>query len=151
VDYEQRRINSRACKQINRSIETMRTTPYNVVSKWMKGGYENAIKRTALSQTYVDEAVVACALERYRLAYGTFPEHLDILVPQFIGRLPHDVINGLPLHYHRAPDGQYVLYSVGWNEVDDGGQIALAGVNQNFDEGDWVWFSQPQPSPSERK
>lgn len=151
VDYEQRLINSRACKQINRSIETMRTTPYNVLSKWMKDGYENAIRRTALSQTYVDEAVVACALERYRLAYGTFPEHLDILVPQFIGRLPHDMINGEPLHYHRAPDGQYVLYSVGWNEVDDGGQIALAGVNQNFDEGDWVWFSQPQPSASERK
>jgi len=42
---------------------------------------------------------------------------------------------------------------VGWNETDDGGQIAMKGVSQDFDRGDWVWFSQPQPqlSASERK
>ena len=30
--------------------------------------------------------------------------------------------------------GKYILYSVGWNEKDDGGV-----EGQNFGEGDWVW------------
>ena len=38
-----------------------------------------------------------------------------------IEKLPHDIINGQPLHYRRTDDGQFVLYSVGWDEKDDGG------------------------------
>jgi hypothetical protein len=46
------------------------------------------------------------------------------------------------LKYRRTDDGQFVLYSVGWNETDDGGTVAMRkgktpSVNQ--DEGDWVW------------
>jgi len=78
---------------------------------------------------------------------------LDALVPQFLSRVPHDVIDGQPLRYHRTAD-QFVLYSVGWNERDDGGQIAWTSDKpQRIDDmrGDWVWFSQPQPSASVRK
>jgi hypothetical protein len=93
--------------------------------------------RAAAAQTAVDEAAIACALERYRLANGQYPEKLDLLVPGFISSLPHDIISGGPYKYHRTPDGQFVLYSVGWNETDDGG---VPG-NTLFDdkEGDWVW------------
>jgi hypothetical protein len=91
---------------------------------------------TALAQTGADCAALACALERYRLARGQFPESLGALVPEFIGQLPHDVINGQPLHYRRTPDGQYVLYSVGWDATDDGGVIGRGG---NQMTGDWVW------------
>jgi hypothetical protein len=44
------------------------------------------------------------------------------------------------LLYRRTNDGQFVLYSLGWNETDDGGQIALR-ENGSFDrdKGDWVW------------
>jgi hypothetical protein len=60
---------------------------------------------------------------------------------QFIGKIPHDIINGQPLHYRREPNGQFVLYSVGWNEADDGG---VAGhkkdsVVPDFESGDLVW------------
>ena len=44
----------------------------------------------------------------------------------FIDKLPHDIINGDPLKYHRTDDGQFVLYSVGWNETDDGGIVGVA-------------------------
>ena len=49
-------------------------------------------------------------------------ESLDALAPQFIETIPHDIIGGQPLHYRRTEDGQFVLYSVGWNETDDGGR-----------------------------
>src|ERR1035441_4673601 len=84
-----------------------------------------AVKKFAFAQASVDLARVACALERYRLANGKYPEMLDALAPQFIETLPHDIINGQPLHYRRTEAGQFILYSVGWNEKDDGGQIAF--------------------------
>jgi hypothetical protein len=70
-----------------------------------------------------------------------FPEALDALIPQFIDKLPIDVIVGQPLHYQRAAAGQYLLYSVGWNEKDDGGEIASPKSSRGdaADEGDWVW------------
>jgi hypothetical protein len=91
-------------------------------------------------QTLVNEGQIACALERYRLAHGTYPETLDTLVAQFIGKLPCDIINGKPLVYRRTEDGMFLLYSVGWNETDDGGKIVPATDDLgNAMQGDWVW------------
>jgi hypothetical protein len=55
-------------------------------------------------------------------------------------KIPHDVIGGQPLHYRRTDDGQFVLYSVGWNETDDGGVVGeTKGKVAGFEFGDWVW------------
>ena len=101
-----------------------------------------AVTRPAQTQTFVDAARVACALERYRLANGRLPEKLDALAPQFIDRIPNDVIDGQPLRYQQTGEGGYRLYSIGWNQQDDGGEIAWRSENQNeveITEGDWVW------------
>jgi hypothetical protein len=87
-------------------------------------------------------AHVAIALERYRLAHGEFPESLDAFAPQFMEKIPHDIINGQPLHYRRTSDGQFILYSIGWNETDEGGVVVLKKGKTpevDRDEGDWVW------------
>ena len=61
-------------------------------------------------------------------------------MPGFIDSLPHDIINGQPLKYRRTANDQFVLYSVGWNNTDDGGQVVLnSGGNPNLEQGDWVW------------
>ena len=98
-------------------------------------------RKCSSAQISVDLARTAIALERYRLVHGKFPESLDALAPQFIAQVPHDVIGGQPLHYRRTADGQFVLYSVGWNEKDDGGIVFIpkGGSQPKFDEGDWVW------------
>ncbi len=94
----------------------------------------------ARAQAWGDLARVACALERYRLTNGQFPEKLDVLAPKFIGTVPRDVINGQPLKYRRTDNGQFVLYSVGANESDDGGTVALTkSGNPDWEKGDWVW------------
>jgi hypothetical protein len=104
-----------------------------------------AIFNFAHAQSSVDMARVACALERYRLAQGNYPEMLDALQPSFIETLPHDVIGGQPLKYHRTDNGQFKLYSVGWNGIDDGGTVV---VRKYFEtqidsyKGDWVWTGQ---------
>jgi hypothetical protein len=104
-------------------------------------GMAGAAQRPAYAQTAADLAAIACALELWRLAHGQFPETLDSLVPGFIDQLPHDIINGQPLKYHRTAEGRFVLYSVGWNQTDDGGTVGLTADGKRVDPrtGDWVW------------
>jgi len=120
--------------------EIKTASPFNLLERLMLSGLGNGAKRFAYAQSSVNLARTAIALERYRLAHGAYPESLDALAPQFIAKLPHDIINGQPLHYRRTSDGQFVLYSVGWNETDDGGEVGLT-KNGNVDTstGDWVW------------
>ena len=99
--------------------------------RWPFPDHSRAFLTTAKNQTQVHEALIACALERYRLAHNAYPETLDALVPQFLAQIPPDLIGGQPLHYRRADDGKFLLYSVGWNETDDGGKPGS--------DDDWVW------------
>ena len=123
------------------TAECKRLTPYNFIERLLLPALGNAAKKFAQGQNAVNMARAAIALERYRLAHGEYPESLDALAPQFIAQVPHDVINGQPLHYRREANGQFVLYSVGWNETDDGGEVDLFanGGLPDINKGDWVW------------
>jgi hypothetical protein len=116
-------------------------TPFNILERVLLPALGNAAIKFAYAQSSTDLARTAIALERYRLAHGEFPESLDALAPQIIEKIPHDVIGGEPLHYRRTDDGQFVLYSVGWNEKDDGGVVGRTtnGKGVNNRNGDWVW------------
>jgi hypothetical protein len=99
-----------------------------------------AAKKFAFTQSSVNLARTACVLERYHLAHSEYPETLEALTPQFIDKLPHDIIGGWPLHYRRTEDGKFLLYSIGWNETDDGGQVVLKNDGSvDREKGDWVW------------
>jgi hypothetical protein len=60
-------------------------------------------------QARLDQAIVACALERCHFANGSYPASLDALVPRFLNRVPLDVCDGKPMKYRLQPDGQFVL------------------------------------------
>ena len=111
-------------------------SPRNFMVPWSMPNYLKGVQKFAYDQTSANEAAVACALERYHLAHGEYPETLDALVPQFIQKLPHDIIGGQPLHYHRTADGKFLLYSIGWNEKDDDG---TPGTLHDPSQGDWIW------------
>lgn len=114
----------------------------NAMARFIMPNLFNAVKKTAYAQETVDLTRVAIALERYRLAMGVYPDSLDALAPHFLPEVPNDIIDGGPLHYHRTSDGQFILYSIGWNETDDGGLVLSAGGSSkaaNIDLGDWVW------------
>lgn len=95
------------------------------------------IIKAAAAQTAANEAAIACALERYRLTNKHFPEKLDALAPQFLSSLPNDVLTGEPYKYHRTDAGLFVLYSIGWDEKDDGGQSGKTLFDEK--QGDWDW------------
>jgi uncharacterized protein YukE len=108
-----------------------------VIAKIFLSALRNVPAKPAAAQTAAEQAALACALERYRLANGQFPETLESLSPKFIARAPNDVFTGQPCKYRRTDDGQFILYSVGWNEKDDGGVPGKHLFDQA--QGDWVW------------
>ncbi|MGC3959295.1 MAG: hypothetical protein QM813_15540 [Verrucomicrobiota bacterium] len=117
-----------------------RPTPYDWFSRLLLPALQKAAEKFVVAQNSTDLARVAIALERHRLAHGQFPENLTALAPKFLAQLPHDVINGQPLKYRRTDDGSFILYSVGWNETDDGGTVELSkGGGVDAKKGDWVW------------
>jgi hypothetical protein len=139
-DVRQQTISPTLVKHADEALSTMRQTPYSMLGKMFLFGLKNSPHKFALAQTTVNLARTACALERYRLAHGKYPDALDELAPQFIAKVPHDPIGGQPLHYRPTDDGQFILYSVGWNEKDDGGVVSLTkGGSPDVDNGDWVW------------
>jgi hypothetical protein len=142
ADVNQGIISPAAAHRADAKVEadTQHHTPYSLAERLFLPALGNAARKFANGQSSVDMARVALALERYRLAHGDHPESLDTLAPQFITKLPHDVINGQPLHYRPEPGGQFVLYSVGWNETDDDGEVGLTkNGNVDINTGDWVW------------
>ncbi|MBC8352422.1 MAG: hypothetical protein H8E66_10570 [Planctomycetes bacterium] len=65
-------------------------------------------------------ADTSLAIEMYRRVNGKLPQTLAELVPEFMDIVPIDPMDGDPLRYVVNDDG-YMLYSVGRNQVDDGG------------------------------
>ena len=135
-DLEHDTLLPRAFNEVTHNLNQFldHKSPFNLMASVAVPNIAKATLTLAHNQTLVNEAQIACALERYHLAHGEYPETLDALVPQFIEKLPHDIIGGQPLHYRRTNNGKFLLYSVGWNETDDGG-IA----SDKMDQGDWVW------------
>jgi hypothetical protein len=103
---------------------------------------ENLLLRYAYGQTCLDQARIACALERYCLAHGSYPDSLDALAGEYLPSIPRDVMNGEPLHYRLEPGGGFTIYSVGWNLRDDGGTYAKQ--NSPKQQPDWIWTIRPQ-------
>jgi hypothetical protein len=146
-DLQSGQIHPRLIDESSRQLEQKATGSFSsfrhhtIFSKMVFPNLLNLFQKSAIAQTCVDQAFLACALERYRAAKGRFPESLGALVPQFMDKVPTDVCNGQPLKYRLEGGGQFILYSVGWNEKDDGGTIAREKGSQSLDlnQGDWVW------------
>ena len=113
----------------------LKSSPYQIFARMMVPALSQATLQLAQAQTVSDRAAIACAIERYRLTTGSLPKTLDQLVPIYMETQPHDVINGEPLIYRPEGNRRYLLYSVGSDQSDDGGDF----------EKDWVWLYEAAP------
>lgn len=117
-----------------------------VLEKLTMPVFSSVVAKVVYEQASTDQAVIACALERYRLAHGRLPTTLAGLVPDFLPAIPLDAVNGQPPHYQANADGTYLLYSDGWDGKDDGGKPALRPNGNGIDimKGDWPWAGRPE-------
>jgi hypothetical protein len=106
--------------------------------------FETLENRALQLHTSVQVAITTCSLERYRLAQGAgaaYPDRIEVLVPDYASRVPHDVIDGEPLRYRTREDGTRVIYSIGQNAADDAGAVTAEKSSQK--PLDWGWELQP--------
>lgn len=60
----------------------------HLLSRNMSLGHEKLIYKFLRCQSEKDATVLACALERYRLKEGSFPEKLEMLIPEYLPQMP---------------------------------------------------------------
>jgi tetratricopeptide (TPR) repeat protein len=108
---------------------------YIPLASEMEFGLDTLGPSFAKAETYRRLALLACRLEEFRIGHGQYPDKLEEL-PDLPAHLNQEVLSETPLRYQRKGEG-YLLYSVGWDQKDDGGVM-----DDNDKVGDWAW-----PSP----
>jgi hypothetical protein len=112
--------------------------PFNLLGRLLFPATGSAARKFAHTQTQLNEAVVACALERHRLIHGSYPETVQALVPRFLEKIPQDLFSGQPLQYRHTAQGQYLLSSADWSEKAEVGGQRTPWVD-SLVIGDWDW------------
>lgn len=79
------------------------------------------VMNSMYTQQQLDQALIACALERHRITHGDYPESLEAVKRSDGTPLPLDVFSSKPLNYKKTKPDAYKLWSVGENGIDDGG------------------------------
>ena len=165
-DPASHRVDVARAKEFAQVMAKLPLSPDTFIVKETLPVFTSVALKFGQTQTAVDEAAAACALERYYLDHQAYPDRLETLVPTYLDRVPNDVIDGAPLRYRRTTDGRYLLYSIGWDCRDDGGSIEWpadrtwrrgvvnpkTGEPSSFpnpvkDRGDWVWQYAPAEPP----
>lgn len=86
-----------------------------------------------MEMALVQTARTALAVERYRLAHDTWAKALADLVPTYLDEVPVDPFDGEPLRYKVLSPG-FVVYSIGRDDVDDGGKRRIPSKARKSDE-----------------
>jgi hypothetical protein len=166
VDAARHRVVLARNKATEQTLKNIPLTPDTLLVKVTLPVLASIAERFAQVQTILDQAVIACALEKYYLERRTYPPTLSELAPGYLDRIPNDVMDGAPMRYRLTVDGRYQLYSIGWNGKDDGGAIVWPPDRQwrraastspakrqqqlpipSRNEGDWVWQYAPAEPP----
>lgn len=84
----------------------------------------------AMTQTGCEMTRAAIALERFKLRENRLPSALEDLIPVYLPVVPVDRMDGKPLRYSLQSEGFYLLYSVGRNGTDEGGDSGSRQTGQ---------------------
>jgi hypothetical protein len=114
------------------------------------GALANSLRKSMKAETERSLVLTAISLKRYGLRSGNSPPTLQSLVPEFLPSVPIDYMDGQPIKYRLEPDNTSVLYSVGEDYKDDGGDASAlpgkTGTRNIWNRKDLVW---PQPASPE--
>jgi hypothetical protein len=132
-------------------FDSVKNNPYAIISQNAHSQI-SAIRKLARAEVARNVVITAIALKRYELQHHQLPATLEELTPDLLQTVPIDCMDSEPLRYRPNSDGTFLLYSVGADGKDDGGDPSLqkninyTGSNfywQNDHAFDWVW---PQPA-----
>lgn len=107
----------------------------------------NLVEKNDIHLAECYSIITACAVERYRMKHGEWPDRIESLVPSFLGAVPQDPVDGQPLRYRRTNDG-VVIYSIGPDQVDNQGHLGrdLSSQTTGYDWGVELWNPAVRPN-----
>jgi len=112
------------------------------MTRWVDAwrGRKQAEMRDRQLAAHVRLLTADLALRCYESEQRRAPTGLEQLVPQYLQRVPSDPFSGRPMIY-RPQGTNWLLYSVGPDSVDDGGQRVGAWVSGAVPRGDLFYDS----------
>jgi len=122
---------------------TLRGNPINHLSLWwaIQGTRKTAKEKHNSAVAHLRLIIAELALRCYQADRGRAPARLQEIVPKYLQRVPLDSFSGQPLVY-RAQGTNWLLYSVGVDRVDDGGQPVNRPMPDTARRGD-LFFDSP--------
>jgi hypothetical protein len=86
------------------------------------------LAKKSQADVWLEATRTILALRAYQLTHGNLPPDLSALVPEFLDEVPVDDFDGQPLRYSSE---RKIVYSVGQNLKDDGGDDTRSGPNDS--------------------
>ena len=137
-------------KELNALIMEHKSHPFShldeVMGAILTPVMETVTRKVVYAQSVVNEAIAACALERYRIKHDSYPDTLEAANRPGEKSIPPDVISGKPMGYRKTPNGRYALWCFGIDGKDHGGKRVFdeqRPEETRFSDakypGDWVW------------
>ena len=142
IDVSNHRLNVHQFKKMEEEMLDLKSSflPFrHAIALMMLPGLDKYALKVSQTQAALDQSAIVAALERYRLAKGSYPEKLTALRPKFIAKIPGDLFHDQGLVYRINEDDSFTLYSTGYNGTDDGGEFFISGESIDFAKGDWPW------------
>ena len=142
IDVSNHRLNVHQFKKMEEEILDLKSSflPFrHAIALMMLPGLDKYALKVSQTQAALDQSAIVAALERYRLAKGSYPKKLAALRPKFIAKIPGDLFHEQGLVYRINEDNSFTLYSTGYNGTDDGGELFIRGESIDFAKGDWPW------------
>lgn len=143
IDPARHFLDARGSERASKTWAQTPRSPYTMLAKLYIVDNSAQNIRLGQAQSTLDQALIACGLERYLLAHKTYPERLDDLIPVLGTKPPVDIVGETSIHYQKASRDSYLLYSIGWNGADEGGKAVFDSQQPSrrlLEQGDWVWF-----------
>jgi hypothetical protein len=81
---------------------------FNILARQMIPAIGKASNKYLQIQSHRDVVILGCALERYRLKEGSFPEKLEALIPEYLPQMPTGSLSQGSLSY-KTVEGGYEL------------------------------------------
>jgi hypothetical protein len=94
--------------------------------------FDKAWQTTMKTLTVNELVITAIAIKRYELRHGQPPPNLTALLAEFLPTAPRDLMDGQPLRYRNRGNQAFLLYSVGDDATDDGGDGSPTTPNQRL-------------------
>ena len=142
IDVSNHRLNVHQFKKMEEEMLDLKSSFLSfrhAIALMMLPGLDKYALKVSQTQAALDQSAIVAALERYRLAEGSYPEKLAALMPKFIAKIPGDLFHDQGLVYRINEDNSFTLYSTGYNGTDDGGEFLISGESIDFAKGDWPW------------